>query len=440
MPFIESIRSVYILPTEIAGFGTALQEGFFTIGIDCEIIDLSTNPYRFEYKLPRSKLIRAMTSVSRISMKSPRLSKILLFVPTVVLRLLFSIFSFRRDVLVISMFGQSLLRGLDLAIARLFGACVISVFLGSDSRPPYLNGLFIGLPDCEDLDLVRREAKRVSSSVSRAEKLSDLVVCSPSTAQFLHKDFVNWFVIGMPARNVRTEYKRPSSRAGFPLRVVHIPSRANIKGTELISSAMKDLQDAGCLIEFICLENAKNSQVRELLEEADLVLDELYSDTFLGGLGSEAAALGKPTLTFGYAQESLTEWTKYLPAPLTGYADPDKLVEVLTELLSSLDRVEYLSNQQHEFITNFWQSSLVAERFVLLASGTIPESWFYPAAKVDYIWGCGVSKEQLTKFLQRYHKVFGASGFYLPQNSLVLKSILRLIESKTVSGQGFCEK
>lgn len=414
MAFSAGIERIWIIPMEIAGFGTGVQAGFKALGHSCQILDLSANPLGYKRSEPHSKLARLLINWHKFGTPHGRLFRLSLALLSLPVRILFVLFNFRNGSLVISLFGRSLLGGLDLIYARAVGACVITVFLGSDSRPPYINGVFMNKDDALNLPIIRRATNRTFRIVRRAEKNSDLIICSPSSAHFLQKCFVNWFHIGIPT--VHPKENSPYLANHVPnrrTRIVHAPSRPKCKGTQEIVDALSELERHGHDFEFILLHNVSNTVVQEEIAIADLVVDELYSDSFMGGLGGEAANAGVACLTFGFALQELLLWTNGTNAPLTGYADPNYLHAKLTWALTDSTGRRGLGAAQQSFHQSMWAPQDVARRFLQLASGNFPASWLYSPTDVNYLWGFGMKKEILLEGLGAYIHKYGLRGLRL---------------------------
>ncbi len=122
-------------------------------------------------------------------------------------------------------------------------------------------------------------------TVRTAEKYSDLILSQPDCAQLETRPYMR--------ANVPLDLSR--FQALVPDRVVplilHAPSIRGAKGTEHIIAAVEQLKSEGVQFDFQLIENMPNAQLRELLTQADIVVDELYALT-VGGLSAEAMASG----------------------------------------------------------------------------------------------------------------------------------------------------
>jgi hypothetical protein len=73
--------------------------------------------------------------------------------------------------------------------------------------------------------------------------------------------------------------------------IVHAPSRSGIKGTSIINAAIDRLKNEGYEFEYKLIENMPNTELVQLLTEADILCDELFLHG-PGVLSAEAMAAG----------------------------------------------------------------------------------------------------------------------------------------------------
>lgn len=140
-----------------------------------------------------------------------------------------------------------------------------------------------------------REEERRKLIAASADRHADLIF-NPSTDQAAHitrttLPFLHFF----PDDDISEHPEKWSSHVSRPL-VVHAPSSPFIKGTPLVRAAVKALREEGHDFEYLELRNLPNSEVREILREAHIVLNEFYA--FVPGvLGVEAMASNAVLLT-----------------------------------------------------------------------------------------------------------------------------------------------
>lgn len=112
--------------------------------------------------------------------------------------------------------------------------------------------------------------------------------------------------------------------------VVHAPTRRDLKGTEFVLNAVKELENKGVPINFKLIEGMNHTETMKLLSEADIVIDQLRIGS-AGYLATEAMALGKPVICF--IREDLAD--KYPDEFPVVNANPDNIVEVLTNVINN---------------------------------------------------------------------------------------------------------
>ncbi len=100
----------------------------------------------------------------------------------------------------IFLFGQTITdTAIELRLLRLLRRRVIFIYVGSDVRPPYMDGtgsLADGaVPDPRSL---AKMSRRIRARVAQHERFADYIVNAPATAQFNSRRYINWFEMGFP--------------------------------------------------------------------------------------------------------------------------------------------------------------------------------------------------------------------------------------------------
>ena len=111
-------------------------------------------------------------------------------------------------------------------------------------------------------------------------------------------------------------------------RVIHAPSRDQIKGTEFVIAAVERLRGEGLDFEFELIQGLSHAEARRRYQEADIIVDQLRIGWY-GVLGVEGMALAKPVIA--YVRRDLEHHLGSNP-PLA-VADPETVVEVLRRLI-----------------------------------------------------------------------------------------------------------
>jgi hypothetical protein len=119
----------------------------------------------------------------------------------------------------------------------------------------------------------------------------------------------------------------------------HAPSHRKVKGTDLIVTALSELEAEGYRFTLDLIEGVSNSAALKRYEAADVMIDQLYAGWY-GGVAVEAMALGKPVVV--YLRESdfrhlPTEMAQELPllraTPMTVKEDLRAILETPRERL-----------------------------------------------------------------------------------------------------------
>jgi hypothetical protein len=77
----------------------------------------------------------------------------------------------------------------------------------------------------------------------------------------------------------------------------HAPSNRQVKGTDLILRALRELSAEGHSFDLDLIEGVSNSDALARYRDADVVIDQLYAGWY-GGVALEAMALGKPVVVY----------------------------------------------------------------------------------------------------------------------------------------------
>jgi len=209
--------------------------------------------------------------------------------------------------------------------------------------------------------------------------------------------------------------KRVDQRTTRTPVIVHAPTRPAHKGTQAITECLRELEEKGLIFDFVRLEQVSNSAVQKDLLDADIGLDQLYSDNYLGGFGVEAVEAGAAVIVFGNAEGMLRSTTPWLP--LIGYFPPDSLQPVLERAITDRQWLEDLAREQHAFVQREWSAKAIAERFVRIAQNDLSADWLLDPQTLDYTWGWGMSQSDAVRGWTRYFRHAGPEGFFLAKTS-----------------------
>ena len=141
-------------------------------------------------------------------------------------------------------------------------------------------------------------------------------------------------------------------------RVLHVPSHAYLKGTEIIAGVCQRLQDEGVIV-YEQISGVHPSKMPQTIESADIVIDQL-GDPNYGSAAIEAMAMGKVVLGHvGQDVVQVVQETFGLELPIVDVND-DTLEQVLRQLAPDLERRQTLAADGEQYVRKVHNVDLVA--------------------------------------------------------------------------------
>jgi hypothetical protein len=414
-----------VAPREIAGVAAGLQQGLESEGLEVDIVLRWPHPFAYAMREPRSRLWR-LAGRSMVEPDDGTARPWRRAVSLVVRVALIPLVPLRYSA-VIYLGPDTLLRGgRDRRWLTRRGVRTVTVFLGSEARPPYLDGAFARGESTAELESVRQRTHVHKNRVRQAEQDSTYVVNHPGTGQFQSRPYLDWTVLGFPsiARDAPAAGKVELS--GAPI-LLHAPSNVSMKGTDRIRAAADELVRAGIRLRYVEISGRPHAEVLAAVANADLVVDQLYSDTLLPGLATEAARLGTPVLVFGYAADLLCPLAERSGLSTLHYAHPDDLMPVLRRLLTDATARIELQASLSRCVAGPWSAQHVASRWAKVVQGVPSPDWFDQPDTLPYVHGCAIERDRLVGFLSRYVTAFGPPGLELDSAPRTLAAALALV-------------
>jgi O-antigen/teichoic acid export membrane protein len=224
----------------------------------------------------------------------------------------------------------------------------------------------------------------------RVERHADLILTNPLHGQLHKQPFVSFHVVGIPRRPVDD---RSSANRNDRVRILHAPTHPVAKGTEVVRRTIDELRAEGYDFDYEELRNVSNGGLRERLRNCDFVVDQVWSDTPMGGLAADAAQYGKPSVVSGYGWDELE---RLLPPDTIAPSErcaPDGLKAAIVRLLVDERRRLELGARALAFVTDRWDAAAVARRVLDLLDGPAPEEWVHDPAGLRYVLGWGQPAE-----------------------------------------------
>ncbi|MEC2077074.1 glycosyltransferase family 4 protein [Metabacillus fastidiosus] len=249
------------------------------------------------------------------------------------------------------------------------------------------------LPDKSDLEIIKNAGKKMvvhhhGSEVrmlSVAQKLNKYVRVKPEwTEEKIHNNLLKLssyidhaFVQDYELEYYIKDYYKnihviPHTidvrkfRPNFPKEknaplIVHAPTSRDLKGTEHIIDAVNSLKREGIPLYFQLIEGKTNSQARELLSRADIVIDQIRIGAY-GYVSTEAMVLGKPVIC--YIREDLVN--KYPSELPIINANPDNLTSILKNLVSQPENWRKLGVLGRRYVKQYHSTHKIAEDYIKL--------------------------------------------------------------------------
>lgn len=391
---------ILIGPVEVAGIAKGLSKGLAELGVTAQVVLSIKHP--FAYGGEKKGFLLAVWQLLgqwRAVPQQPFLRKalgVVLHRAWGFLVLCWALFAFDAFIF---LYGQTLTNTrLELVMLRRLGKKIVFINVGSDFRPPYMDGSVSPPTDAApDVHKTARLARRAKRKIALHEKFADFIVSSPSSAHFHERPFINWFSMGVPAS---FDFQPLSETEQYDcLRVVHSPSNPVVKGSQIICEVIQQLIDEGMPLELVRLQGVSNDEVLRQLQRCDFVVDQLYSDIPMAVLGSEAARFAKPCIVAGYLAGEVDAYIAQQDVPPSLYVRPEQLREAIEKLVEDLEFRRDLGLRAREFVSQRWACKAVAERYLMLLNGRARSDWWFDPATITYVGGCGMPLAQIANLL-----------------------------------------
>ena len=425
---------VYLGNREIAGYYTNLKKGLEQCGVTCDVVSFMEHPFEYGGEAAPCVPVRLLQWIGRGYLNAPGsgIRRYLCLALWLLMRELLRPFIFiwaaqRYDVFIFRS-TSNLLWFFDLPLLKLMKKRVIYVFHGSDSRPLYMNGVFMLKATLLRIPVFVAVTWIQKFLIDIINRYADVVLCGPSMGQFNTQPFVSCFAVGMPYEHQSREHEADAGRTNpNALRVLHSPSRPVAKGTYEIRTVIDRLKQRGYEIDFIEITGQPNEIVLRELAQCDFVIDSLYCDTPINGFATEAAFAGKPTVIGGYYADYIVDDIPESLRPPTVYCHPDKFEAEVERLISDaawrLDRGRVIE----EYVCENWTAEKVAGRYLQLIRDEIPVDWYFDPQNIKSFHGFGLSKTNLKKFLRQFLRIGGRRSLRLEDKPQLRDRIVEFV-------------
>ena len=435
---------IFIGPCEVAGQYRNLALSLLERKIKCEYYTFYQNEFDYGGDIGSSRIPSLMRGVNLFGKKNDGILRFLSIIYFEFLRFVFFATNFYRYDIFYFGFGISLLRGnIDLPVLKIFQKRIIANLAhGSEMTPCYLDGALMNsqleMPPVKSLI---KSTKRKKKTIEKFELFADVIIGSPLSSSFLAtKPYVDIIRLGrtcqaqskVSLKNIHTREK-PGFDVGFKtkrMNIFHIPSHAPGKGTYLIREAMRKITVQYDFVEYHEISGLSNSEVLTRLAEADLLIDQTYSDLPLSGVGMEALVLGVPVLLSGYGLLDLKSRYPLDIFPPTIICHPSQLADKISSLAKNPVILEEIAEKGRNFVETLWCKEQVSQRYItLLTGGFIPSDWWHNPLAFLYLQGYGLEEEKIKTVVNEIKSNYGPNGLTLSHRPDLLCALLNFSKS-----------
>ena len=429
---------IFIGTEDIAGIGTSLCRGFHEIGIDADVVVEWRHPFDYGIHAQPSWIVRFWMCLIALNNRTSQKQFIQKGIVSTAVRLvnfMVLFWSLRKFNAFIFLFGKTITKTkLELWLIKAMGKRIVFLYLGSDTRPPYMNGSKYPDGCVVDLKKARSLTAEIKQRLNFQEKYSDVCcINSPASAQFHVKPFINWFAVGLPKYVTNGSAHEINCHPNRKVRILHSPSNPSAKGSPVILRSIERLKAKGHPIEFIKIENMPNSKVLEEMRQCDFVVDQLYSDTPLATFATEAAHFGKPSVIGGYFAPVMNDYIHKENIPPSLFIHPDDIEQAIEKLIVDVDYRLELGRRAQIFVETNWAPAEVARRFLRVITGDIPSEWWYDPHDIRYIHGCGIPESHTRHIVRAMIDRYGKGSLQVEDKPGLEKAFLDFAQLDAVT-------
>lgn len=406
---------VFVGPVEISGIAEGLVEGLRASQANAQVVFSFAHPFKYGDH-SRSWIVDIWQRIGALRSATTRdnlIRKSLLVVAHNLWGWLVFMHNFSRFDAFIFLFGQTFTdTAFELWLLKKLGKKIIFVYVGSDARPPYMDGgLFPGGVN-DDLpcpQTLLKSVQRCKAKIRLHERYANYLINSPAAAHFHERPYINWFSLGIPKQLPEIpNIARLNTDEHETIRVLHAPSHPLVKGTSEIIEMFDRLRRKGHAIELIKIQGIPNEIVLQELSRCDFIVDQLFADTPMAAFATEAALFGKPAVVGGYFAGMIDEFLDKADVPPSLYVEPQDIEMAIERLILDKEFRLQLGEQARHFVLTRWSPKDVAGRYLQLLNDEIPSDWWCDPAKVRYLSGCGLPKGRSKRLVRLLLKHFGS--------------------------------
>lgn len=356
MDIQKKIR-ILISGAEICGWINLYSEGFRRLGYPVTTVIKSKDVYRHD-------LTYDINLEADIPQKKYELYKRLKF------RFKINHLIEQHDVFIFLYAGESLRSaGKDYPLIKKLGKRIISVCVGSDIRYwPAALGEYVHLVNSVNLIGLRKNVYKIDrfeGPLRIIEKYSDVILSVPDQSSLAMRPYYH---LRVPL-NVQQYCCKINDRV-IP-KVIHFAAPNRSQASKFYSGIISELKNEGCQFEYLQIPPVSHSELKKILEEADIVLDSPHIPG-PGALGIESMASGTIVLSNYLGKEYLSP-KFHLPIVAV---DESNAKEKLKFVIANKEYREDLAKQGRAWVEKMNSCELAAAELIEILEGKHPPDYF----------------------------------------------------------------
>ena len=411
---------VFVGLFEIAGYHGRIVDYLRSTGYPISFIEVSKHRFDYNSSAPRSDY-KFEKMVSTGKQNDSLWAKLTL--RALGLHLFF--WAIRKHDVFVFVAGRSFLKNnWDLLLFRLLRKRVVSfVAHGSEARPAFMDGAHWSnaLISKDPIRYIYRTFTQQKRTIRRLERFSNLVIAHSLASQLLRKPFVASQYIGLPTPVVTNKFGNDSTNHKSFRQILHAPSDRRGKGSDEIFNYVEKICNSGLNLSFVEIVGKPNAEVLYQITKSDLIVDQMYSDVPLAGLGVEAASLGVAVLVGGYGFDELQRIISQEYLPPMHIVHPDDFENALLQFVSNDEFRHSVASGCKDFVDTMWTIEKVSQRYLSAIVGTPNQLWYTDPLKVTYLEGSGLSTEDRLNLWTHGINRFGVKFLKISHRSDLLR-------------------
>jgi hypothetical protein len=326
---------------------------------------------------------------------------------------------------------------IDYYLLRLFGKRVVHMYVGTASRPRYLSAYAKkaldpdkGIANKFTAKLIKR-TRRQQARVRATSRAANCVIENPLCGHFQTRPFVNYFKIGMPIRMNDESSETQTETTTRKTRILHCPSRPEIKGTQRILDTLTPDVFERLNAELIVLTGVPHSRVLKEIQKCDFIIDQLYSDSPLAGFAAEAASHRRVPIVGGYGWEDIRQSLDNEDIPPAMLCTPKDLLITVEELCNDSSKRQQLASDLEKFLTQgAWSGQAFASKLGRVLDNDVPDSWLVDPQSIRYKHGVGLSEHDAKGIIRKMTEFGGTESLHLGDKTELESSIQTWLQPK----------